>query len=151
MVKQDGVRGQNGFALLFKSVVWVDSFDDPSCIVRVVSIHACLLVTDDWRVDGSALWSAAQIQFFAVGVGRAFNFNFLAITNDIVRSEDVDFLSTFDDEHGPADGSWRLSSRGEHVRLEETWAFVAEVHYQESCCLFVLNHDRVSRTEDAIR
>ena len=144
MTKQDRVRRQHGLSLLFKSVVGVNCFNDPSRVVRIVGIHAGFLVANDRRVNCGAFWCAAQVKTLAISVAGAFNFDLLTVTNDVIRSKNVDFLRFLDNKYRSRDRSWCLCRSGKHVGLEESWAPVGQVHDQETCRFLVLNHDRVS-------
>lgn len=135
----------NGFSLHFHSEVRVGGIDDPSADIVLIRVNTGFLFARLGRVAKSAQGSAANKESLSVNVGIRFNFDFLAVPNNVIRAEDVSLLGLLNAEHGASNGTRVFLAGSEHESITgSSLLLLVHVHDKVTTSGFVLHHNRVS-------
>lgn len=111
----------------------------------LIRVNTGFLLARLGRVAKSAQRSAANIKSLSVDVGIRFNFDFLAVPNNVVTSEDVDFLCSLDHKHGARNGTRVFLAGSEHKGITSSaLLLLVHVHDKVTASGFVLHHNGVS-------
>ena len=140
----------NGFSLFFKAVIGIGPVDDPLSNVCLQRMHACFLVSGNWRVNLRSMWCAAQVEWLLKDVWIWFNNNLLTIADDIVRSKHVKLLGFLDNEDWTSDWTCLLLCCGKHVCFVNLVQTVSSVHNECSFCCLVSEHKAVTLSDATV-
>ena len=143
--QQNWLIDTNWFSLLLHTEVGVTGVHNPHTSVSVLTMHGGLVESGDGRVIVLALRGRAEQKNFAEGVWVRLDADFLTVSDDVVRAEDVGLFNTYNLENGTVSRSDTfIGSRRAHIALISAWQLVVDVHCKPTVSHLALEHETVT-------
>ena len=134
----------NWLSLHFKTEIWIGPVNDPLTNISLLCMHTCFLLACHGWVRLGSLWVTTQIERLLEDVWIRFNYHFLAISYDVVRSKHIKFLSLFYNEYWTSNWTRVCLRCSCHISFIDLLDPVVNIHDKGSFSCFVSEHETIS-------